>query len=219
MKEAKWVRLTAVAGLIFFVLILVQGFALQGNSPTATDSAQKIFNYFKDHPGNLKASAALAGFAMSAVLVWAAGLFGALRRAEGGTSGLAVAAFGGVVLAAASTVAASTIQATVALRIKDLGPSGARFFYTLWQFTSASILLGLLVTIGVTALVCLSTGLFARWFAVVSAVLAVLSIVGAVGIAYVNGAIQAFGFALVFDSLWILAVSVYLWRKPELALA
>jgi hypothetical protein len=36
--------------------------------------------------------------AMSTALVWAAGLFRALRRAEGGIPGLALAAFGGVVL-------------------------------------------------------------------------------------------------------------------------
>jgi hypothetical protein len=44
----------------------------------------------------------LGALAMSTALVWAAGLCHALRKAEGGTPVLAVAAFGGGVLTAAS---------------------------------------------------------------------------------------------------------------------
>ncbi len=155
---------------------------------------------------------------MSAVLVWAAGLFGALRKAEGGRSGFAVAAFGGVVLAAAAQVGTSVLLATTAVRVRDLGPTGARFFYTLSQFGYASILIGLLVTIGATALVSLRAQLFPRWFGIVSVVFTVLSVAGALGLAYTAGVFQAFGLVLTLDTLWILGVSVFLWRKPELAL-
>ena len=75
------------------------------------------------------------------------------------------------------------------------------------------------MTVGVTAVVCLRTGLFARWLTVVSAVLTVLSAIGAVGLAYANNTIQGFGIVLALDALWVLVVSVYLWRKPELAFA
>ncbi len=56
MNDTKWVRLTALAGVLFFVLIIVQGPVLQSTSPNVTDSAQKIFNYIRDHGKNLQAS-------------------------------------------------------------------------------------------------------------------------------------------------------------------
>ena len=79
MTDTKWVRWAAVAGVVFFVLILVSGPVLLGSGPTLTDSASKVFSYFVNHQSSLKASAALWGLAMSAALVWAAALFSALR--------------------------------------------------------------------------------------------------------------------------------------------
>ena len=217
--ETKVVRATMLAGLLFVVLIIVQGPVLNSSSPTVTDSAQKIFNYFSKHQGSIKASAALYGLAMSAVLIWFSGLFRALRKAEGGSAGLAVAALGGVVLAAAMSVITAAVEATTALRVHDLGASGARFFFTLQELAQAGILFGLLVLIGVTATVSLRTGLFARWFAAVSGVLAVVSIVGAFGIGSASSTIQTLaGVMLSLDTLWVLVVSIWVWRRPELAL-
>ena len=219
MDETKVVRATAIAGVLFVILIIVQGPVLNSNSPSLTDSAQKIFNSFSKHQGNIKAAAVVYGFAMSAVLIWFSGLFRVLRKAEGGQAGLAVAALGGVTLAAAMSLVNAAIDATTALRVHDLGPSGARFFFTLESFAGAGILFGLLVVIAATAAVCLRTGLFARWFTVVSGLLVVVSIVGAAGIGYANSSIQTVGaVALSLDTLWVLVVSVWLWRKPELAL-
>src|SRR5215467_5992255 len=124
MDEAKWVRLAAAAGLVFVVLIIVQGPVLQGNSPSTTDSGPKIFHYLRDHQSDLKLAAYLFGLAMSAVLVWSSVHFRAMRKAEGGHSGLAVAALGGVGLAAAMSVVAAANSATAALRIHDLGIAG-----------------------------------------------------------------------------------------------
>jgi hypothetical protein len=212
------VRLTALAGVLFVLLIIVQGPVLTP-SLKVTDSAQKIFNSIKNHQGNIRASAALYGLAMSAVLIWVAGLFRALRKAEGGAASLAAAALGGVALAAAMSVVTAATEATTALRIHDLGPSGARFYYTLYQFSQGGVLFGLLVLVGATALVSLRTGLFARWFGIVSVVLAIASVAGAFAIAYASDAIQtASGIMLSLDTLWILAVSIFLWRKPELAI-
>jgi len=216
--DKRVVRLTALAGVLFVVLIIVQGPVLTP-SLKVTDSAQKIFNSIRSHQGNIKASAALYGLAMSAVLLWAAGLFRVLRKAEGGAAGLAATALGGIALAAAMSVVAAATEAVTALRINDLSPSGARFYYTLSQFTQGGILFGLLVVVGATALVSLRTGLIGRWFGIVSVVLAVVSVVGAAGVSYASNTIQTVtGIGLILDTLWILVVSVYLWRQPELAI-
>jgi hypothetical protein len=82
-----------------------------------------------------------------------------------------------------------------------------------------AILLGLLLLIGATAVVSLETKLFPRWFGLASVVLALVSIVGAFAIGYATtGILVTAGIALILDPVWILAVSFFLWRDPQLAL-
>jgi hypothetical protein len=79
-------------------------------------------------------------------------------------------------------------------------------------------LFGLLLLIGATAAISLRTGLFGRRFAVASAVLVPVSMVGAFTIGYASDAIQVVaGIVLLLDTAWILVVSVFLWRDPALA--
>ncbi len=77
-------RLAALAGAVSFVLILISATMLS-NAPSATDSGQKILSYLALHHGRLQLGAVLTALAMATALVWAAGLFRALRKAEGGT--------------------------------------------------------------------------------------------------------------------------------------
>jgi hypothetical protein len=211
-------RLAALAGAVSFVLILISA-SMLSNSPSAADSGQKIFSYLALHHGRLQLGAVLAALAMATALVWAAGLFRALRRAEGGTPGLALAAFGGGVLTAASMVTWALIEGTMATRFHDLGPAGARVFWTMFLLNVGAILVGLLVVIGATAIVALRARLFPRWFAVASTVLALVSVAGACTVGYTTTGIQIVaGVAIILDGVWILMVSIYLWRDPALTL-
>jgi hypothetical protein len=218
MNDTKLVRLAALAGVAFFVLIVVQGPVLQGSTPTLTDSTTKIVNYFKNHQSDIKVAAVLYGLAMSAVLVWVSGASRALRKAEGGP-GLTITAVAGVGLAAAMSVVSAALEAATALRVHDLGPGGTRTLFTLQQFTQAGILFGLLVLIAATAAISMQHGLFGRWLNLASIVLVLVSVAGAIGIGSASKGVQALtGVALGLDSLWILVVSAHLWRKPELAI-
>ena len=209
-------RLAALAGAVSFVLILISATMLS-NAPRATDSGQKILSYLTLHHGRLQIGAVLAALAMSTALVWAAGLFRALRKAEGGTPGLALAAFGGAVLAAASMVTWALIEGAMAIRFSDLGPAGTRVLWTVFLLNFGALLVGLLVVIGATAVVCLRTHLFPRWFAVASIVLALASVAGACTIGYTALWIQIVAVVVaILDGVWILMVSVYLWRDPAL---
>jgi hypothetical protein len=212
-------RLAAVAGAVFFVLIVIDtGF--RGGAPSATDSGNDVFDYVAQHHGRLQLGAVLSGLAMSAALVWLSGLFRILRRAEGGPSGLSVAALAGGALAAASMTTTALIQGTVANRIDDLGAAGVRVWWTMYLLSTGATLLGLLVLIGATAIVSLQSRLLARWFAMVSGVLAVVSVVGASTIGYDGSGIQTVaGVAILLDSVWILVVSLYLWRDSARAFA
>jgi hypothetical protein len=157
---------------------------------------------------------------MAAILVWLAGHFSSLRKAEGGRSGFAVAALGGGILAAAVTVVNSAVVAVTALRIHDLGTNGAHFFWTFQTFFAGGIAGGLAILTGASALVFLNTGMYKRWFAWVTGVIAIVDLVGILAIAYANNAIQAIGaIGINLTVLWILVLSILLWRDPERAIA
>lgn len=198
--------------------MLISGTALNG-APSATDTGQEIVDFTTEHQDRLQISAVLMGVAMSSALVYLSGLYRALRRAEGGTSGLALTALGGGILAAAATVTGALIEGTITARISDLGTTGARAAWRMYLMSFGATLLGLLLLIGTTAIISHQHQLFATWFAMASAVLAIVSLIGAFSIGYTNTAIQATtGIALILDSVWILLTSLYLWRDPTLAL-
>jgi hypothetical protein len=212
------VRLAALGGVLFFVLIVIQA-NLRTGSPSATDSGQEILDYLASHRRRLQIGAVLLGFAMPAVLLWLSGLFRALRTVEGGNPRLAVAAFAGGVLAAASTVVGALIEGTMAARIHDLGAADAAVWWTMFLLSTGATLLGLLLLIGATAIVCLRRNLFGRRFAVATVVLALATAVGACTIGYATSGIQTVaGIAVLLDSVWILVVSIFLWRDPAVAL-
>lgn len=212
------IRLTALAGAVFFALFLAFA-SLTSGTPNATDSAQETFNYLTAHDGRLQFAAVLYGLAMPAALLFLSGLFRALREAEGGKPALAVAALSGGVLAAAGTVTGALILGTTATRITDIGPASARLWWTMFQMSFGATLLGLLLLIGATAIISLESRLFARWFGLASVVLALVSIAGAFTIGYAATGIQTTaGIAVILDSIWIFLVSFFLWRDPEVAL-
>lgn len=212
------VRVAALGGAAFFGLFLAFGSLTRG-TPSVMDSGQDTFNYLSAHDGRLQLAAVLLGLAMPAALLAVSGLFRALREAEGGKAGLAVAALGGGVLAAASTVIGALILGVTATRIAEIGPASARLWWTMFEMSFGSTLLGLLLLIGAAAVVSLEANLFSRWFGVASVILALVSIVGAFTIGYATTGIQAIaGIAAILDSVWIFLVSFFLWRDPELAL-
>jgi len=73
-------------------------------------------------------------------------------------------------------------------------------------------LLGLLVLIGVTAIISLQRQPFPRWFALASVVLVMVSIAGALTLGYVTTATCVLVVAIVLDSVWIFVVSFFLTR-------
>ena len=212
------VRVAALAGAIFFALFIIFA-ALTSGTPSITASGQDTFNYISAHHGRLQLAAVVMGLAMPAALVFVSGLFRALRKAEGGIAGVAVAALAGGVLAAAATVTGALIMGVSASRITDLGPAGAHVWWTTYEMSIGATLLGLLLLIGATAIICLRTQLFARWFAIASAVLALVSIAGAFAIGYASTAVSdVAGIAAILDSVWFFLVSIFLWRDPGVAL-
>ena len=208
-------RVPALAGAVFFALIIAYA-QLRTPAPAATDPAREVASYFARHQDKLQLGAAALGFAMPAVLIWLTGLVQRLREVEGPSRIASFTALGGGILAAASTVTGALIQGTTAIRFVDLGAAGTRTGWTMVLLSLGGTLLGLTLVIAATAAVSLHTRLFGRWFTVASGVLVLLSLIGAFTIGYGSDAIQTIaGIAVVLDSVWILLVSVLMWRKPR----
>ena len=215
---ARPVRLAALGGAVYFGLIIAFLSLFEG-TPKTTDSQQQVFSYLSAHHGRLQAAAVLMGFAMPAALVFLSGLFHALRRAEGGTARLALVALGGGILAAAAGATGALILGTTAARITELGPASAHVWWTMYLMSIGATLLGLLLSISVTAIISLRREVFPYWFGWASVALALLSVAGAFTLGYATTATYVLsGAAIVLDSVWIFVVSVFLWRDPTLAL-
>lgn len=212
------VRLSALGGAAFFALFVAFA-SLTSGTPSISDSGRDTYNYLSAHDGRLQLAAVLFGLAMPAALLALSGLFRALREAEGGKAGLAVAALGGGVLAAASTVTGALVMGVTAARITEIGPADAHLWWSMVLMSYGAILLGLLLEIGATAVVSLESKLFPRWFGVASVILVPISFVGAFAVGYATtGILVCAGVALILDPVWILLVSFFLWRDPQLAL-
>lgn len=217
MTEAMWIRVAAVAGAVFFILILVAGPVLGRSSPDLSASGQTTFDFVRGHRSDIQLSAALGALAMGAFVIWLSGLFGALRHATGGYPGLAIAAVAGGVLAASTSVVSQAIKATTACQVTEIGPRNIHVFYTVVRFTNGGVLIGLAVVVGTTAAAALSNPIAGRWFAILSCVLAVGSLLGAASATYAGTAPQQLGKAfLSLDTAWVLIVCVLLWRRPML---
>jgi hypothetical protein len=211
-----WDRSSALAGALFLILIVAQS-ALRSGAPSATASGQEIVDFVTEHQGRLQLGAALLGLAMAAALVWLPALYRTLRRAEGTNSGFAVAAVAGGVVAAAGGAMTALIQGTIAARIGELDEASIGVWWTMWMLSIGAIVLGLLVTIGVTAVISLRRHLFARWFTMASVLLALVSVVGVFTLGYAAAGVQTVaGIAVLLDSVWILVMSIFLWRDPSL---
>jgi hypothetical protein len=219
MHDSRWVRLSAVAGMVFAALAIVASRA-QGSRPGLSEPADEVFTYLRDHQKGLQLSAALFAAAMVAALLWVGGLYAALRRAANGDASLAVVVVAGGVVAASMTMVSSALLAATTLRVEELGPATAHALFTLYQFLQVGTDFGLAVLIGAAAMVSKRTTLFGNRFTVASFAVAGLSFAGGFGIAYDADALQIIsGAALILDSVWILLVSIRLWRTPEIALA
>jgi hypothetical protein len=207
---------TAIAGAIFFALIVIHS-QLRGSAPAADDPSREVLRYLSGHQGRLQLGAVALGFAMPVALVWLAGFFRVVRRAEGDGSSLSLCALGGGILAAAGTVTSALVEGALGTRAADIGPGVARFGWTLFLLGTGATLLGLLLLIAATAAAGLRWGRLPRWIAQTSVILAFISAVGALSIGYGSDALQSVaGIAILLDSGWILAFSILLWRDPEL---
>ena len=107
---------------IFFVVLVILGFAVTPKPPAADASVSEVFEYFSDKQNALHAVQLIFGAAGFFFIWFIATLRNSLAAAEGSEGRLATTAFGGGLIAVATLMVGFALQATATLHPLENGP-------------------------------------------------------------------------------------------------
>jgi hypothetical protein len=214
-----WQRVGAVSGIVFFVLVLTSFFT--PDTPDEDEPTAEIVSSIADDRSGHLASVYIGGVASLLFLVFVGALWSRLRAAEIDRGPSILVVLGGVGTTTIILLANSVLFALVDAADAGREPDAIRGLFELDQtlflgigWTSAAFYLG-------AALSSLATGSLPRWLGWVAAVIALLFVVGFLGIfseSDEGGALGALFFiGLLVNFLWILATSIVMLRSRPVA--
>lgn len=208
-------RLALVSGFAFAALMFVKGFLVTPAEPDLGGSADAIKDWLASSRIGFLSSIYLELAADAFFLVFLAGLYVALRRAEGGSGLLPLAAFGGGV----ATILASLARLGAELAfVRGDADGGAPEMLRALDTLARSLQEGLAFPQGVfwatASIAMLGTRLLPRWIGVLGTVGAVSLFVSTGTVFDPESLLGIFGF-LVFPlfTIWMLATNITLLRR------
>ena len=216
MDDTKWERWGALGGIVFAVLVLVT-VILPGEPPGIGDSTSDVVEFIADKGDELRYSAYIGGVATIFLFWWLGSLWRLMRRLEGGSPRLTVAALAGGVLASVfAGIGGIMLGALPIIGVRTLGPGGARAFYVVATCLGFAALFGIAVLVGSASILFIrmrSMGLLG-WFGVV---VAVVSVFGGYAVASTRDELMALGvIGFLGALLWVVILSVFMLRRaPE----
>ena len=193
-------RLVPLAGVLFVVLTIVS-FVIAGEPPDADDSVREVIEYYDDHEAATMVGSVLEALAAVALLFFAASLRRAIRRREDGAGVLSVVALGGGIVAAAGIGTDAAIRFALADVATDIEPAAAQALNALWSDFFFPQAMGIGALVLATGFAGLRMRVIPTWLAWVSFLIFIVLFTPAGFIAFLVGA------------LWIVVVSVLLWRQ------
>jgi hypothetical protein len=219
-NDVKWERYGALAGLVFVVLVVIAAF-IAGAPPQPSDSPRQIQEFYRDHERALKAGVFLSGMGAVAFLCFIGSLWSTLRG-----RGLATVAAGGGVVTIGFALVSGAITSTTALRIGDLAPEQAKFFYSLQTMVIGMASFSIAALVAATSISTLrvqetatsgsSVLPFPAWLGWVSAALALAWLVAGLGVASERSVLFIYGFVIFLVWLvWVLVISYFLLRPQR----
>jgi hypothetical protein len=215
MDDAKWERLAALGG-IWFVVLSVIGAFLPGAPPAPDDSNTKIANYFADHAGAIKAGIFLTGLGLIGLFWWLGTLWRVLNDAEAGRPRMAVVAAASLAAAGALALASGAITSTLALQEKERA-ADVKFFYVLSFVMIAAAGFALVAHIAAATSLSFRKKIFSPVINVVGWIAALFFLIAGLGVVSTAGALNVVGLlAFLVWGLWIVLVSIHLWRRNEI---
>jgi hypothetical protein len=194
----RWTRFAPLLGVVF-VVVLAVSFAVTGNTPSSTDSGDKVIAYYRDHKSAQQASAFLGLFA----LVFGVFFFSVLRAIlrSRGAGGLAAAAFGGGILLAVGGASFSGFSLALADAPDKLSPAAAQALNLLNNDFFFPLAAGAAVFMIGNGLAVVRTGALPVWLGWVAVVIGVAAATPAGFVAFL---------ALL---LWVLVASILLFLR------
>jgi len=204
MPERSWARFAPLTGAVFVVLAAIS-FAIAGEPPDFDAPPGEVVEFYRDHEGASIFASVLLGLASVLLIFFAASLRRVLRRSEDGTGVLSAAAFGGGIVAAGGfgTAAAIHFALTEFANSDGITPGAVQALNALDVNFFFPFGIGIAALVLATGLAALRTRVIPVWLAWVAVVIFVVTFtpIGFVG--------------FLASGLWILVVSVLLWRAEE----
>jgi hypothetical protein len=199
------VRAAALVSLtgVLFVVLTVVSFALGGEPPDADDPVGEVVEFWVDNDAANMIAAVVEGLAAVSLLFFAASLRRSLRRAEDGGGILSVAALAGGTVAAAGIGVDASLRFAAASLADEVDPVVIQTLNALWSNFFFPMVIGLATLILATSLSALRSRIVPVWLAWIGFLIAVVFFTPA-------------GFAaFIASGVWILIVSILLWRRES----
>jgi hypothetical protein len=202
-----WDRYAPLSGVAAVVLWILGTFLLEKDDrPEGKDTAAFV-DWVEKNDTAIITGAIVFGFGVLFFLWMLGSLRATLFAAEGGTGRLATVAFAGGVATAISMMFTYLPQAQAAFDKNDTSDTSIDALVHVGDAFFAGVELFAIPLLAATAVVILRFGGLPRWFAWLSLVLALILAVPPIGWLGV----------IVGLPLWVLLVSVLLWRRPVAA--
>jgi hypothetical protein len=198
---------TALAPLtgVLFVVLTVVSFIVGGEPPDADDRIDEIVEYWVDNDAANMIGAAIESLAAVSLLFFAASLRRTLRQDEDGAGVLSVAAMGGGIVAAAGIGVDASIRFAAADLAGEINPVTIQTLTAIWADFFFPMVIGIATLILATGLSALRTRVIPVWLAWIGFLLVVVLFT------------PAGFFAFLASALWILVLSILLWRRESRA--
>jgi hypothetical protein len=202
LTQQRWPAVAPLTG-VAFVIIVVIAFIVGGETPDIDDSPQKVLSFYNDNDTEQMFGSFLLALGTVFLFFFLGVLRTVLRAAEGAVGRLSAVAFGGGLVLGVGILSFAGFTFALADAADHLTPDAAQALNALnsdFFFPVAAGLATLLIATGISAL---RSRVLPAWLAWIAVVLGIAAITP-VGF-----------FAFLAFGLWVLVVSVLLWRAAS----
>jgi hypothetical protein len=195
--RTSWLPLTGA----LFVVLTVVAVMLGGDTPDVDAPAREIADFWVDNEGVMLLGCLLEAVAGVLLLFFGATVRRALRADEDGSGVLSVVALAGAIVAATGIGVDASIRFAATELADEVDPVVIQTLSAMWDNFFFPMAMGLATLILATSLSARRTGLIPVWLAWVGIVIVVAFFTPAGFIAFLLGGV------------WIVVLSVLLWRR------
>ena len=210
-------KAVAIVGGIAVAAYLVAIALTPQPAPDSGSQGVRIVHYATAHRSQLLASDLCFALGLAVLMVFAAGLYRIIRRAEGEGGWLAIASLASVVAGAGIFGAGTALFMVVAYR-PATDPAVARAFWDAGWLAYNSAGFAFVAWIAIVVVATLRHRALPEWTAWIGIPVALINLVGPFALKAGTGAFSPQGwFAVVVGltfALWLLAASLAAWRPP-----